>query len=163
PAVVEDMDSLAVPDYDDYFARIQSASWTHDVDIHLLIETSRGCWWGAKKHCTFCGLNGATMAYRSKSPDRAFQEVTGLVTRDGVNHVECLDNILDNRYITKVFPRIIESNLGIELFYEVKANLRLDQLQTMRAAGVASIQPGIESLSTAVLQLMQKGVSAAQI
>ena len=32
----------------------------------------------------------------------------------------------------------------------------------MRAGGMTSIQPGIESLSTRVLQVMQKGVSAAQ-
>ena len=37
----------------------------------LALETSRGCWWGAKHHCTFCGLNGGTMQYRSKSPERA--------------------------------------------------------------------------------------------
>ena len=34
----------------------------------VLIETSRGCWWGDRdRHFMFCGLNGATMAYRSKS------------------------------------------------------------------------------------------------
>jgi ribosomal peptide maturation radical SAM protein 1 len=102
------------------------------------------------------------MAYRSKSPDRAFDEIHELVTRYAVKRVECVDNILDNRYISTVFPRLAASGLGIDLFYEVKANLRLDQLQAMRAGGMTSIQPGIESLSTRVLQVMQKGVSAAQ-
>jgi ribosomal peptide maturation radical SAM protein 1 len=162
PSLVEEMDSLPVPDFEDYFKRIGQASWAAGVDVHLLMETSRGCWWGAKKHCTFCGLNGATMAYRSKSPERAFNEIRELVSRYGVTRVECVDNILDNRYISTVFPRLAAAGLGIELFYEVKANLRLDQLQAMRAAGVTSIQPGIESLSSRILQLMQKGVSAAQ-
>ena len=44
----------------------------------LLFETSRGCWWGAKSHCTFCGLNGETMAFRSKSPRRALDELEQL-------------------------------------------------------------------------------------
>jgi ribosomal peptide maturation radical SAM protein 1 len=162
PVPVEQMDSLPVPDFHDYFERITKATWAPGIDVHLLVETSRGCWWGAKKHCTFCGLNGATMAYRSKSPERAFDEITQLVAHYGVKHVECVDNILDNRYISTVFPKLAASGLGIELFYEVKANLRLDQLRAMRAAGVTSIQPGIESLSSRVLQLMQKGVSAAQ-
>jgi len=162
PPLVEDMDSLPAPEFDDYFERIAKAAWAPGVDVHLLLETSRGCWWGAKKHCTFCGLNGATMAYRSKSPERAFDELRELVTRYAVRRVECVDNILDNRYISTLFPWLAESGLGVDLFYEVKANLRLDQLQAMRAAGVTSIQPGIESLSTRVLQLMQKGVSAAQ-
>jgi ribosomal peptide maturation radical SAM protein 1 len=162
PPLVEQMDSLPVPDFSEYFERVAKAEWAAGIDVHLLLETSRGCWWGAKKHCTFCGLNGATMAYRSKSPERAFDEIKELVTTYGVKRVECVDNILDNRYITTLFPRLAASGLDIELFYEVKANLRLDQLEAMRAAGITSIQPGIESLSSAVLQLMQKGVSAAQ-
>lgn len=160
--MVERMDTLPIPDFDDYFARIRKAEWADGIDVHLLLETSRGCWWGAKKHCTFCGLNGSTMSYRSKSPERAFDELTQLSKQYGTKRVECVDNILDNRYITTVFPRLAESGLGIELFYEVKANLRLDQLQQMRLGGMTSIQPGIESLSSSVLQLMQKGVSAAQ-
>ena len=151
-----------MPDFGDYFERIARADWATGIDVHLLLETSRGCWWGAKQHCTFCGLNGATMAYRSKTPERAFDEIRELVTRYGVKRVECVDNILDNRYISTVFPRLAASGLGIDLFYEVKANLRLDQLQAMRAGGMTSIQPGIESLSSRILQVMQKGVSAAQ-
>src|SRR4030095_5227998 len=53
-------------------------------------------------------------------------------------------------------------NLGIELFYEVKANLNKEQLSLLRAAGITAIQPGIESLSDIVLQIMRKGVSALQ-
>lgn len=160
--MVEHMDVLPIPDFGDYFERIRRAPWAEGIDVHLLLETSRGCWWGAKKHCTFCGLNGSTMSYRSKSPERAYDELTQLSARYETKRVECVDNILDNRYITTVFPRLAESHLGIELFYEVKANLRLDQLRQMRAGGMTSIQPGIESLSSSVLQLMQKGVSAAQ-
>jgi ribosomal peptide maturation radical SAM protein 1 len=162
PPLVERMDSLPLPDFDDYFERITRAGWASTIDVHLVLETSRGCWWGAKQHCTFCGLNGATMAYRSKSPERAFDEIRQLVSKYGVTRVECVDNILDNRYITTLFPKLADSEPKIDLFYEVKANLRLDQLQAMRAGGMTSIQPGIESLSSSVLQHMQKGVSAAQ-
>jgi ribosomal peptide maturation radical SAM protein 1 len=48
------------------------------------------------------------------------------------------------------------------MFFEVKANLRYEQLQMMRAAGVVAIQPGIESLDDGVLQLMRKGCTALQ-
>ena len=40
-------------------AAASPASWQPSV----FVETSRGCWWGERMHCTFCGLNGATMAY----------------------------------------------------------------------------------------------------
>ena len=162
PPMVEDMDALPIPDFSEYFERISRAPWRSELEIHLLMETSRGCWWGAKQHCTFCGLNGALMRFRSKSPERAFEEMKYLSTTYGTRKIECVDNILDTRYLTTLFPRLSQSGMDLDIFYEVKANLRFDQLALMRAGGVHSIQPGIESISTAILQLMQKGVSGIQ-
>jgi ribosomal peptide maturation radical SAM protein 1 len=48
------------------------------------------------------------------------------------------------------------------LFYEVKSNLRFDQLASLRAGGMRNIQPGIESFSKQVLSLMKKGCTGAQ-
>ncbi|MEY3837712.1 MAG: hypothetical protein RL304_694, partial [Verrucomicrobiota bacterium] len=31
----------------------------------LALETSRGCWWGAKHHCTFCSFGGRDQVFRS--------------------------------------------------------------------------------------------------
>jgi hypothetical protein len=44
----------------------------------------------------------------------------------------------------------------------VKSSLRREQLRLLAQAGVRSIQPGIESLSSNVLRLMNKGVRAIQ-
>jgi ribosomal peptide maturation radical SAM protein 1 len=52
--------------------------------------------------------------------------------------------------------------MDFELFYETKANLTKDQLRMMRNSGVTYIQPGIESLSSPILKLMRKGVTALQ-
>jgi ribosomal peptide maturation radical SAM protein 1 len=65
-------------------------------------------------------------------------------------------------YLKTLFPLLIESGLDYEIFYEVKANLNRPQLRLLAQAGVTSIQPGIESLSSRVLRLMRKGVNAAQ-
>jgi ribosomal peptide maturation radical SAM protein 1 len=162
PLLVEDLDSLPLPDYDDYFQRLGRSELKENFKPEVLVETSRGCWWGAKNHCTFCGLNGATMAFRSKSPERAFHEFRALSERYGIKRIECVDNILDTKYLHSLFPKLSESRLGIELFYEVKANLRYDQLVTLRAGGVWSIQPGIESFSNQVLRLMKKGCTGLQ-
>ena len=48
------------------------------------------------------------------------------------------------------------------MFYEVKSNLRKEDVRQLREAGVVAIQPGIESLSDEVLRIMRKGVSALQ-
>src|SRR5205807_8166536 len=123
----------------------------------LLFETSRGCWWGAKSHCTFCGLNGGAMAFRSKSSGRVMEELNYLVDKWHIDQVEAVDNILDMKYSNNVLPALALSPRPVHLFYEVKANLTRKQVQMLQRAGVRRIQPGIESLSDHVLQLMRKG------
>ena len=67
-AIVKDLDQSPLPDFDDYFLALGAFADRHLVEPGLLAETSRGCWWGMTNHCTFCGLNGGGMTYRSKSP-----------------------------------------------------------------------------------------------
>jgi ribosomal peptide maturation radical SAM protein 1 len=159
---IRNLDDLPYPDYDDYFEQLERTSMGRAAVQHVLVETSRGCWWGAKHHCTFCGLNGETMAFRSKSPERAYAEILFLARKYGLNKVAAVDNILDLRYVDTLFPCLESGAPGLEVFYEVKSNLRLDQLLRMRRGGLREIQPGIESLSDEVLALMDKGVSALQ-
>lgn len=160
--MVRRMDDLPVPIYDDYFEQFKSTALRREWSPTLLFETSRGCWWGERKHCTFCGLNGQTMAYRSKSPGRALEELTELTRRHPGLNVWVVDNILDMRYFETFLPELARRELGLDIFYETKANLKKDQVRLLRDAGVRRIQPGIESLSDPVLRLMRKGVSALQ-
>jgi len=162
PDPILTLDDLPIPDFSEYYARIDQSPLKESIHPALLIETARGCWWGAKQHCTFCGLNGSTMTFRSKSPERVFDELKYLSTKHGLKQIAGVDNILDTRYINTLFPKLRDSELGIELFYEVKANLRYDQLETLYKGGLRSIQPGIESLSTEVLRLMRKGCTGRQ-
>ena len=154
---VRDMDALPVPDFSDYFREWSESGAALATVPMVLVETSRGCWWGDKSHCTFCGLNGATLAYRSKSGARALEEMQYLSDRWQTDRIEVVDNILDMRYFSDLLPALAKDGRPWEIFYEVKANLSRAQVATLRAAGVARIQPGIESLSDHVLKLMRKG------
>jgi ribosomal peptide maturation radical SAM protein 1 len=159
---VETMDCLPYPNYADFFDQFRKSGFGRTWEPRIFFETSRGCWWGAKQHCTFCGLNGASMAYRSKSPERAIEELVFLSETYNTKDIHVVDNILDIRYFKTVLPELARRRLGIELFYETKANLKKDQLKLLRDAGVREIQPGIESFSDNVLGLMRKGVTALQ-
>lgn len=159
---IQDLDSLPYPDYDDYFAEIERSHGGRDRAYHIVVETSRGCWWGAKHHCTFCGLNGDTMAFRSKTPQRAYDEITALANKYGMQRIGFVDNILDMRYIDTLFPQLAENGMQLELFYEVKSNLRYEQVVKLHRGGMRQIQPGIENFSNEVLKLMEKGVSGLQ-
>jgi ribosomal peptide maturation radical SAM protein 1 len=160
--VVTDLDALPYPDYADYFAQFERTRLAGEVQPGVFVETSRGCWWGERMHCTFCGLNGGTMAFRSKAPDRALAEFEAMAAAYPASDIQVVDNILDLKYFNTLLPALAEKKLKIELFYETKSNLKKDQVRLLHDAGVTAIQPGIESLSDQVLKLMKKGVSGLQ-
>ncbi|MGW2022447.1 RiPP maturation radical SAM C-methyltransferase [Streptomyces decoyicus] len=156
------LDQLPTPDYRDYFTWLERFDRTQllgRAPVQLPVEFSRGCWWGQKHHCTFCGLNALGMAYRSKSGSRAFTELTALLRDYPVVHVDTVDNILDMGYFSTLCAQLAEAHWDVNLFFESKANLTREQLATLSRAGILRIQPGIESLSTHVLKLMRKGAS----
>ncbi|WP_432155301.1 RiPP maturation radical SAM C-methyltransferase [Streptomyces sp. bgisy153] len=154
--------AILPPDYSGYFERLAASVARNWVEPKLVVEGARGCWWGEKHHCTFCGLNGSFMQFRSKSPDTFYEEIMGLAERHRVLDMYVVDNILDMRYLSSVLPRIIDSGYDLRMHIEIKANMRRPQLQVLADAGLIYVQPGIESLNSRVLDLMDKGVSGCQ-
>jgi ribosomal peptide maturation radical SAM protein 1 len=174
PIVVDDhrrtnvsMNSSPAPNYDEYFERLQGSELAGEImpRVQILFESARGCWWGEKMHCTFCGLNGSNMAFRSKSASQVAEDVFNLASRYHQTRFEAVDNIIDMRYLQDLLPklrRFRDEGYDFSFFYETKANLKKDHLWAMRNAGVLVIQPGIESLSSTILKMMRKGVTALQ-
>lgn len=162
PFCVQNLDELPYPDFDDYFSAL--ARWPVPQSPALSFETSRGCWWGERHQCAFCGLNGRSLAFRAKSPDRALKEIQWLLNRYGnqTTAISAVDNIMPHHYLHYFIPRLNELDPRPGLFYEIKANLTEGQVAQLKRAGVAKIQPGIETLNSAVLTLIRKGVSAIQ-
>ncbi len=163
--LVRDLDALPDPDYDEFFATLSRLGRERVLGQSLpllLFESARGCWWGEKHHCTFCGLNALGMAYRSKSPGRVHAQLRRLSARYQIVNFEAVDNILDMRYLEQLCRPLIEERYDYQVFYEVKANLKRDHLRTLAHAGIRIIQPGIESLSSHVLALMRKGTTMLQ-
>lgn len=158
--MIRDMDQLPIPDFSDYFNEMNDSPASDMVYPAVLMETSRGCWWGEKSHCTFCGLNGGSLSFRSKTAQRALDEILFLTEQWQTNFVEIVDNILDMKYFKNFLPSLAQLKNPLSLYYEVKANLNRKQIQILYAAGVHRIQPGIESMSNHILSLMLKGTSA---
>src|SRR5579875_2129548 len=135
-ARLEDMNRSPMPAYDDYFRTLAESPTGLFVKPGLLLETSRGCWWGAASHCTFCGLNGTSMKFRSKHPDRVMEEFTTLAEKWQLRSFEVVDNILDLAYMRSVVPELAERRDGYHIFYETKANLTRAQVRLLADAGI---------------------------
>jgi ribosomal peptide maturation radical SAM protein 1 len=155
-AIVTDLESLPYPDYDDYFEQFQ-ANFVSDWQWLLYFESSRGCTWGVRNRCAFCGARN--LPYRSKTPRRTGDEI----------------QFLSNRYHPKVlgasdylappntgawFARLKNHPAHPTLTYDLRATIKKSDLEHMKRAGVGEVFVGVESLSTPVLRLMRKGTTA---
>ncbi|MFF7656447.1 RiPP maturation radical SAM C-methyltransferase [Streptomyces sp. NPDC007983] len=150
------------PDFDVWFGILGSSPLVEYYEPKLVVEGARGCWWGEKHPCTFCGLNGSTMAFRAKSGQDLWSEIDYLVRRHRVLDVVTVDNIMDMAYFREFLPLAADSEWDLRITYEVKSNLTPKQIGMLASARVVLVQPGIESLDSRVLDLMNKGVSGAR-
>ncbi len=159
-----DFSEIGPPDYDDYFDTVRELEGQGSTGLNriLLYEGSRGCWWGEKHHCTFCGLNAQSMQFRAKTSDQVAREMDGLSSRYNTTRFRLVDNIIDLKYIDTLFGRFAAGHYDLDVFMETKANLTKQQIRTLAQGGVKCMQPGIESLSAAQLKEMDKGVSPLQ-
>lgn len=154
---VADLNQSAFPDYDDFFAALKETGLGAHIYPVLLIEGSRGCWWGCRHRCRFCGLHGseAVLEYRKKDTHRLVEELEYLSERYQTKNFMFTDCILDRGHIEEL-PEWLEGK-EYQFFAEVKSNLTKDQMQGLRKAGFVVLQPGIESLQDDLLRLMNKG------
>src|SRR5579859_1168593 len=149
-------------DYEPFIERLHAYFPALNAKPVLPLETSRGCWWGERAHCTFCGLNGASMSYRAMKPDMAIELFNDMFRYTGkVSQLAVVDNILPESYFREVLP-FLATPENMEIFYEVKASLTEQDMAALAKARVKQIQPGIESLITPTLKLMKKGTTAFQ-
>jgi ribosomal peptide maturation radical SAM protein 1 len=162
-SLFSDFAKTGPPDYDDYYHLLaELGDAAQGLDRILLYEGSRGCWWGEKHHCTFCGLNAQSMKFRAKSSEQAAREMAYLSSRYDTARFRLVDNIIDMKYIENLFGRFAADHCDLDVFIETKSNLQKSQIRMLAAGGVKCMQPGLESLSANQLQAMDKGVTPMQ-
>ncbi|PYG87226.1 ribosomal peptide maturation radical SAM protein 1 [Ruminiclostridium sufflavum DSM 19573] len=168
PVSSEVLESLPTPDFSDFFEGAERIGLL-DIEgykqrVVLPFESSRGCWWGEKTHCKFCGLNGVGIGYRLKSAGNTYNILSEYAARYPVKYYQAADNNLSMSYFDTLLPRLKNEPLssGAKIYYSVKPNMSRMQIKQLADAGIMFVQPGIESLSSHLLKLMGKGVTALQ-
>jgi magnesium-protoporphyrin IX monomethyl ester (oxidative) cyclase len=163
-ATVTDLNRLPVPDYDDYLVECGKFCYQRALPRpSLSIETSRGCWWGQKRQCTFCGVNGSRISFRTKPAERVLEELQLLHTKYTIDEFIGTDNILDMSYFKTVLRELARTKPPpYSFFFELKSNLNEKQCKILANAGVYRFQPGIESLHDGLLKLLNKGNRAIE-
>lgn len=159
------LNDIPVPDYDDYLRQLAffmpDSSLNTEKKYYLSYETSRGCWWGQKHRCNFCGAT-TEMKYREKSPEKVISDLKYITSTFQTNRIIMSDLIMPHNYFNSLLPRLAKEFRNIRIFYEIKSNVTFEQLLLLKKAGIYGVQPGIETLSTSLLKKMNKGVTARQ-
>jgi ribosomal peptide maturation radical SAM protein 1 len=157
-----DMNDGPMPDFDGFFMevdRVRQATGAPVTVTELPFESSRGCWWGQREQCVFCGINPDVMSFREKDTGRVIEEILALSRRHRVVRFTAADWIVGKQSRRALFTGLRDLGLDLTCFYETRADLSKEEIALMRVAGVDSVQPGIESLSTELLVLMRKQTS----
>jgi ribosomal peptide maturation radical SAM protein 1 len=159
-AAVLDLDSLPYPDYDDFFEQRRALSGRDDDwGGALFLETARGCWWGERQPCAFCEAAGHRVGYRTKSSQRAWEEMEYLADRHDARVLINIDYTAP-RDFGSLLSEIEKRKPPWKVYYELRATETKERLAQIKQAGVDEVQIGIESLSTPILRLMDKGTTA---
>lgn len=161
------LDTLPIPDFDDYFKTIEKLPAEKRFFPTLPVEMSRGCWWNRKvdtgqRGCAFCNLNLQWKGYRAKSVDRITREIDSLSSKYKTLSITFMDNLIPFKNCDTIFNGLRALNKDFSFFCEIRANTTLNNLVTMKKAGVRNVQVGIESLSTNLLYKLNKGTTAVE-
>ncbi len=157
------LDDLPVPDYNNYFSE-QKKWFAQTPFIPVLpIEFSRGCWWNK---CSFCNLNLQWCGYRSKEAAKVMHEVKTLSARHTCLDFTFVDNMLPPKEALDFFEMSGEHHADFNFFAEIRSlkgpKPLADIFSIYHRGGLSTIQVGIESLSSSLLQKMHKGVSVIE-
>lgn len=117
------------------------------------VEATRGC----PYHCTFCAKDYFRDRYRRRPLDIILRELDGLTAR-GVRYVYFIDEIFmpDRALLAALRDRPVE--FGVQLRID---NWSPDDLALLGQAGCVSIEAGVESVTRAGRQHLQKRCKAS--
>jgi len=159
--VFKDLETNPIPDFKDYFEQLDQSPLKDAFLRSVPFEGSRGCWWGQRKHCRFCGLNGTTMTFRHRSASHVVDELVQQRRRYGVDTFIAVDEIIPKQFFRELPPALNAKLPGAAIFYEMSPSVPRHHLEPLAGACHLFSQPGIEHLSDPVLDHIGKGISAA--
>lgn len=160
--LTKNLDALPYPDFKEFFDTFAKIFPKREPGFPVaMVEGSRGCWWGAKNPCTFCGLNGMARSYRAKSTKRLVEELEYLATAYPQARTCIFTDSIQSHVQTKELPKFMTPTASrFEYFTEIKANISEDDIKALKSVGFVQFQPGIESIQDDILAIMHKGCRA---
>ena len=155
---IQTIEMLPCPDFDDFMSEISNNNIAIE-NIILPYEISRGCWWGEKKPCSMCGYFGNQKCFLIKSIEKVNNDIAHLMKKYNVSYFRLTDLVEPHRNYLKEL-KLAGFGKDINLFWELRPNLTVGDMELLRSLGLFYAQVGLESLSTDALKHINKGTTA---
>jgi magnesium-protoporphyrin IX monomethyl ester (oxidative) cyclase len=159
PAGRGDVEKLPVPEYSEYFERIEGTELNNSGKINLPVESSRGCWWYRQK-CKFCGRSHENLFYRKKSVVQVDHEMRTLAEKHRQLCFMFVDPCISAPFMVQLMQGLEDKGFDFRVWCQSRLRFKKDELELLGRNGMDTIFMGIEHLSTPVLKLMRKGHTA---
>jgi magnesium-protoporphyrin IX monomethyl ester (oxidative) cyclase len=153
---IDNLDDLPTPDFSEYLPALKEAGLADTIVPGLVMEASRGCWWGQNNQCVFCGINPLSIKSRTKKAEKVIKEIETLVSTYGISRIEFSDYIMPMSFFSTLLPYLSNRKEKLDLFFETTACLNDEHIRQLSEAGIAWIQAGIEGLDDDLLRLLNK-------
>ncbi len=157
---VTDLTKSSLPDYSDLdLDRYLAPSRT------LLYAPTRGCYWNKCSFCEYGFSQSGSHCYREIPAEEAVSQLAKLSRKYGVKNYYISCDVLAPNYALAMAELIQERKLNIRWNCDLRIEkyYTLERCQKLYQGGFRAVAFGIESGSDRVLQLMNKGISVAQI
>ncbi|HVT16718.1 MAG TPA: radical SAM protein [Thermoanaerobaculia bacterium] len=159
PMQMEDIDSLAPPDFGNLFSHPYQAP-----DSIYLYQSSRGCYAG----CAFCVVSKhqKDLGYRRRNIDLIIEDIRTLTEHNAAQRgadsdffLFIADDTHSPPHLRKLSQRILEEGLDVRWMCEARLDKGFDQetCELMYEAGCRHMFFGMESAHERVLKIMMKG------
>jgi magnesium-protoporphyrin IX monomethyl ester (oxidative) cyclase len=159
PPMGLDLSGLPIPDYHEYFNRLDSSEKLRKtIRPAIPIESARGCYWAK---CKFCGVKNHT-DYRQKKWEQVYNEIITLTEKHKTKNIMFTDNATNFNTLSRMLDKLSENSSNLQMWAEVRIELKRKHFKKMKEAGVTMLQAGIESLNDNFLDCMRKGASMLQ-
>ncbi|MFH0799962.1 MAG: radical SAM protein [Pseudomonadota bacterium] len=154
PPPLLDLDSLPSPDY-------SVVEGHKEIPYGFAVSTGRGC----PYRCAFCAAGTLGFSVRSRSVARVIEDIRAIRKQHGGNYFVIVDDTFTaNIRRTEAFCREIKKiGGGSDLFWYAEGRVdrlarRPSILKTMREAGCAFLQFGVESGDQKVIKAYRKNI-----
>ncbi len=160
PPVVQEMDALPTPDFDDYFAA-RARCAVPEAEVALPYRLSRGCSWREQTGgCTYCAVDCLQAGHRRKSAGKVVDDLNRLIRK-----YDCRAFRFDDDYASPALFEILaaleESDQTIRFSIATKADITKEALRRIKKGGGQEVFVGVENFTNRVLLgLMHKGIDA---